>query len=147
MVGRPGDGEAGDLIEVSDDLRGERVDGARGEFGIGGIYDSGDGITNWHNEQAVQLVLRWQGEDAERLEDLAEAFVVEEEEELVVNDGAAEVHAELVAVEGGLAEGDGCAGIADGEGLEEAGGVEVGVADEFVEECRGSGWIRSARRR
>ncbi len=52
-----------------------------------------------------------------------------------MDDGAAEVHAELVAVEGGLAEGNGCAGVADGEGLEEAGGVEVGVADELVEEA------------
>src|SRR5260370_11671321 len=71
---------------------------------------------------------RGQGGDAERLENLTGAFVVQEEEKLVLEDGAAEVGAELVAVEGGFLEGSGANG-----GLEEAGCVESGVADELVE--------------
>ena len=78
-----------------------------GDGGARGVDRAGDGVSDRNDEIAVEFVLRGQGEDAERLEDLAEAFVVEEEEELVLDDGAAEVDAELVAVEGGLLEGDG----------------------------------------
>ena len=55
-------------------------------------------------ENAVQFVLRGQRQHAERLQRLAEALVVEEVEELVLEDRAAEVDAVLVAVEGRLLE-------------------------------------------
>jgi hypothetical protein len=44
---------------------------------------------------------------------LAEALVVEEEEELVLEDGSTDVDAVLIAVEGGFLEGDCGAGVAD----------------------------------
>ena len=97
------------------------------------IDGAGDRVSDGDDEVAVELVLRGQREHAERLEHLTETFIVEEEEELVLDDRAAEVDAVLVAIEGRLLEGSGDAGAADGQRLEEAGGVEVGVADELVD--------------
>src|SRR5262249_50290507 len=71
-------------------------------------------------------------EDAEGLEYLTEAFIVEEEEELVLDYGSANVKAELVAIEGRLLERSGNARASYSRGLEEAGSVEGGVADELV---------------
>lgn len=64
---------------------------------------------------------------------MAEAFVVKEEEEPVRADGSAEVKTVLVAIEGGLFEGNDDAGAAGVGGLEETCGVEVGVAEEFLD--------------
>jgi len=57
-------------------------------------------------------------------------FVIEEKEEFGLEDGAAEVHAVLVAIEGALFEWSDGAGVADDVGLEEPGCVQVSVCGE-----------------
>ena len=102
---------------------------------------------NWildrNHEDAVQLVLRRQRQHAQRPQRLAEALVVEEEEQLVLDDRTAEVHAELVAVERGFLNGVDRAGVAHQVRLEEARRVQVGVADELVQRGVEAGWFRS----
>ncbi len=123
----------GNLLEEADDLLRDGIDGGGRDRGASGVDLAGDGVLNRYDELAVEFVGGGDGVDAERLEDLAEAFVVDEVEELVLDDGTAEVDAELVAVEGGLAEGDNVSAATDEGGLEVAGCVEVGVAEELVD--------------
>jgi hypothetical protein len=56
-----------------------------------------------------------------------------EVEELVLKNGSAEVHAELVAVEGRFLKGDDISCAADGGRFEVAGCTKVGIADELVD--------------
>src|SRR6202044_1765667 len=75
-------------LELSDDLLRERIElrvwnGGDPSRGIDRVGGSGDGIFDRCDEIAGEFVLRGQREDGEGLEDLTEAFVVEEEEELV----------------------------------------------------------------
>jgi hypothetical protein len=121
------------LAEGADDLEREGADVRDRNPGSGGVGLAGEGILDRDDEDAVELVESGERQDGEGLENLAEAFVVEEEEEPVFADGAAEVETVLVAIEGGLLEGDDDAGAAGVGGLEEACGVEVGVAEELVE--------------
>ena len=109
-----GDGKAGGLLEVGNNLCRKRVDRAsrdRGQVrsGLQRINHTRRGILYGDDEVSVQFVLCRQGEYAERLEYLAEAFIVEEEEEFVLDDGSAEVDAELVAIKRGLTKGNGVA--------------------------------------
>jgi hypothetical protein len=94
---------------------------------------SGNWVLDIHYKDAVDLVLGGECEHVEGTKSLAEAFVVEEVEKLVFGDGTAEVQAELVAVEGGLLEGNADSGVADQQRLEEAGGVQVCIAQKLVE--------------
>ena len=122
------------LLEVADDLLREGIDGAWRESQCRLRRSTPViGFLTGTTRMPLSSFCVGRVKTLSGLSDLAEAFVVEEEEELVLEDGAAEVHAELVAVEGGLLEGNDVAGVADGGGLEEAGGVEVGVADELVD--------------
>ena len=98
------------------------------------VGDTGNGILDRHHQDAIELVLRGQSVDIKRLEGLAEALVIEEEEQLVPHDRPAEVHAELVAIERWLLKWNGEAGAADERRLEEAGGVQIGVANEVIEQ-------------
>src|SRR5258705_2534541 len=125
--------QARNLLEEADDLLRNRIDGTGGNRGAGSIGCTGDRVSYWNDEHAVELVLSGQGEDAERLERLTEAFVVDEVEELVLENRSAEVHTELVAIEGGFLKGNNISGAADGGRFEVAGCVEVGIADELVD--------------
>jgi hypothetical protein len=64
---------------------------------------------------------------------LPEALVVEEVEELVLDDRTTDIEAELVAIEGRLLKGYREAGVADERRLEEAGSIQVGVAQKFID--------------
>ena len=123
----------GDLLEETYDLLRDGIDSGGGDRGAGGVDLAGEWVLYCYHELAVEFIGGGDGVDTERFEHLAKAFVVDEVEELVLDDGTAEVDAELIAVEGRLLEGDNVSAAADEGGLEVAGGVEVGVADELVD--------------
>ena len=58
-----GGGQAGDALEIADDLGGERIDRACGEGRVGGIDCSRDRVADGYDEVSVELVLRGQRED------------------------------------------------------------------------------------
>src|SRR6202034_3809959 len=59
--------------------------------GVEGVSGPRGRVLHRRNQIAGQFVLGGQSEHTERLENLAEAFVVEKEEELVLNNGPAEI--------------------------------------------------------
>ena len=111
----------------------QRIDGAGRDGRSGWVDGAGNGTAHRHHENAVQLVLRGQREDIKRAGDSPQPLIVEKEEHLLVDDGAAEVAAILVAMGSGLYERHRSAGAADGGGLKEAGRVQIGVAEELIE--------------
>ena len=118
VVGAPG-GDGGG--EAGEGGGGEGVDLGERDFGVGGVDCAGEGVDDGDGEDSLTVIEAGHGVEVDEALGLADTFVIDEEEEFVFDERAAEGCAELVAVEGGFA----------GGGLEVAGGVEVGIAEEF----------------
>ena len=114
------------LRQVVEDFLGERGDGCLRNRRVGGIDDAGLRVDDGDGQDASAVVERGQGREGPAALEVAEAFIVAEEEDAVLDHRAADVAAELVLLERGLQE----CGRAGSEGV--ADGVEIGVPKEVV---------------
>ena len=121
---------------------GERIQLRDGDLRVGGINHAGQRVDDRHGEDPLAIGHAGDGVEIEIALQLAEAFVIREEEQLVLDERPADGGSELVALQRGLHE--------DGGAEQEAGGVQIGVAQVLVGravEAVGSGFHDGADHR
>ena len=123
VVGAAG---AGQVRQLSQYFASERRGIGGGNRSVRGIELAGKRIDHWNGKIPGAVAGRRNAVEVENFRQLAEAFVVAEEEEPILDDWSADGSAELIALQQGLLEGRGSLSedVADG--------VQIGIAQELV---------------
>ena len=96
-----------------------------------GVHNPCNRVSDRDNKDPIQFILRRQSKHEQRFRDGAQALVVKKEEQVVSNDRASNVTAELIAIRGWLSEWNRPIGTDYGR-LEETGGVEIRIPNKFI---------------